>query len=776
MFKTVNSKILFITFLIFVSLFCAISYFIYKDYKSDVIAKNRLCNLKVKYYGSLIDKSFSQVQERAIDLAVFAQHFYKYDRDNHKVSDVIIKEFFAKKKLRTGAGIWFEPYKIDRHKDRYCSYIYRQGSNVLFDKNCDSEKYNYFVRNWYKTIKRESAKNQKYVWTAPYKDQTGTYKLMTTVGSAIYDADGDFVGSSTIDLSLDSIIHGLNQLKLTPNSSYLFADPKNDYIIASNFEDIKDYSDTAKSLKTLKWYNPKLQSGQQFEYNGIKYTIFTQLLDNGMLLEIISPSVELYGELQNRIAALLILCLIACFLISATTYEILIDNMKKPISVLVEFAKKVGQGNLDEKINLNSPEEFAYLASAFNKMIVDIKNYITNLNTLSEDKKRIETELNIAQSIQYSALPNVFPPYPEEKEFDIYATMQTAKEVGGDFYDFFFIDSNHFAFLIADVSGKGIPAALFMMTSKTLIKNLAQTGMDIETLMKKVNHKIFKNNEQGFFVTAFFAVLELSTGKLSCVNAGHNPPLIKTKENKFEYVKCPSNFILGALDDMDYESCEYLLYPNDYIYLYTDGVTEAEDNDMKMFSDDRLLNSLNSIENADLGVTNILDAVKNDVENFTQGQEQSDDITMLVLKYNGVCDKDCKKFDAKIGELQNVIAWTEQKLSENNVSQADKNKICIAAEEIFVNIANYSFVNDTGLVKISCEICDNKMKLVFVDNGREFNPLNQAEPDVTLPAEERMPGGLGIFIVKQTMDSVNYSYEDAKNILTVSTKIKKETE
>lgn len=270
-------------------------------------------------------------------------------------------------------------------------------------------------------------------------------------------------------------------------------------------------------------------------------------------------------------------------------------------------------------ITLNTDDELNIIASLYNNM--------------AAEKKRIENELDIAQKIQISALPRIFPPYPDRKEFDIFANMTTAKEVGGDFYDFFFIDKNNFAFLIADVCGKGVPAALFMMEVKSVLKNTLKSGVSIDEAISEANREICENNKQNFFATAFIAVVDILTGDISYVNAGHNLPLLKRIDGTFEYLETEQNLVLGIMNGFEYKKTQNKLNKGDMLFLYTDGVTEAMDDNSALYGEERLKNVLN--KNSDIKLDEIITELEKDIKIHSQNTEQSDDITTLIFKYNG---------------------------------------------------------------------------------------------------------------------------------------------
>ena len=303
--------------------------------------------------------------------------------------------------------------------------------------------------------------------------------------------------------------------------------------------------------------------------------------------------------------------------------RLVVNNIYKINSSL----SSITEGNLDTVVDVRSHAEFDALSDDINSTVDTLKRYI------SDAAARIDAELAFAKAIQHSALPSVFPPYPNRKEFEIQAAMYTAKEVGGDFYDFYFVDEDTLAFLVADVSGKGIPAAMFMMTSKTLLKSYAESGMSVEEVFTVANEKLCEGNEAGMFVTAWMGLLNVKTGKITFANAGHNPPLVKHADGSYTYLKSRPGLVLAGMEGIRYRKNELQLEPGDVIYLYTDGVTEATDSQSGLYGEERLLDTLN--RHSDTDPKSICDSVKADVDAFVGEAPQFDDITMLALTYKG---------------------------------------------------------------------------------------------------------------------------------------------
>ena len=314
----------------------------------------------------------------------------------------------------------------------------------------------------------------------------------------------------------------------------------------------------------------------------------------------------------------------------------------RPIDQLAQATGAFIQNNEEELANgtatVNVPairtgDEVELLADSFRKMQQDMISYIRSFMAITAEKERIGAELNVATQIQADMLPRIFPAFPEHREFDIYATMEPAKEVGGDFYDFFLVDEDHLALVIADVSGKGVPAALFMVIAKTIIKNHAQNREGPAQTFIHANEQLCEGNDAGLFVTTWMGVLEISTGKFIYVNAGHNPPLLKRAGGEYAWLNSRPGFVLAGMEGMRYQENVLELAPGDQLYLYTDGVTEATNRDNELFGEERLLAALN--EEPGLSVYELLPKIKKRIDDFAGDAEQFDDITMLGLTYRG---------------------------------------------------------------------------------------------------------------------------------------------
>ena len=312
----------------------------------------------------------------------------------------------------------------------------------------------------------------------------------------------------------------------------------------------------------------------------------------------------------------------------------------KPLSKITKetsrFSKENTAGKTRLQETIKNKDEIGGLAASIDKMEERIVRYVDDLTKITAEKERISTELALATKIQANMLPNIFPPFPDRTEFDIYASMDPAKEVGGDFYDFFLVDDDHLCVVMADVSGKGIPAALFMMATKIIIANYTKMGKSPSEILTAANSAICSRNQEDMFVTVWLGILEISTGKLTAANAGNEFPVLK-QDKVFELYKDKHGFVLGGMDGMRYKQYEMTLTPGSKLFLYTDGVPEATNGESQLFGTERMIEALNKQPDAE--PKEILQNVRRTVDGFVKEAEQFDDLTMLCLEYKGKDDR-----------------------------------------------------------------------------------------------------------------------------------------
>lgn len=408
---------------------------------------------------------------------------------------------------------------------------------------------------------------------------------------------------------------------------------------AYSSELVARYMEVAETHETTFFYNKTEEYG--YMYTGVMPLVDTNGKNVALLCVDVSVN-DIQKTASSYIRIVLVGVIVLTILFILALYKWMSKRIIRPIADIEKAAKEfVGLSHENDdpeqlvyhKPSIHTEDEMEVLSEAVATMTEDLKKYMVDLLKETAEKERIGAELDVATKIQASALPNIFPAYPECKEFDIYASMDAAKEVGGDFYDFFKIDEEHLGLVVADVSGKGVPAALFMMASKIMIKNHAAISMEPAEVLTQVNNQLCEGNEAEMFVTVWFAVLEISTGKIKAANAGHEYPAICRKGGEFELFKDKHDFVLAGMEDYEYSQYDMQLQPGDRLFLYTDGVPEATNADNELFGTDRMLEWLN--KDKDVTPEQLAKKVREGVDLFVKDAPQFDDLTMLTITYWG---------------------------------------------------------------------------------------------------------------------------------------------
>jgi len=735
----------------------------YKQFRLECIERT------VEFEAEKVNRIIAAIERDALSLSRDGLLYYKFQ--SREISEIAALEYLRSFSTVIGGGVWFEPYAYNKDTLRAGVYAYydKVSGEVRLD-NFEMDDYDYHNETWYREIADSIERPYQVVWTKPYLDDT-SFIMVTTAGAGVYDDDGRLIGVSNVDWEIDEMVNELLDVKPTENSFVLLCAPEHSLIISSTYENIERLS----SLDDIHW---DIHAGS-FITNGINYLSFSQILDNGWLLSIPIPENDIFGEVERQNYRFSMVIVFLAFLMLCLVYIIISKLINAPIKQLTSDVSQLALGNLDLQIKITSKDELGLLGQTFNKMKNDLKNSIEAFAKEHTEKERLSTEINIASEIQASLVPHVFPPFPDRNEFDIYAIMLPAKEVGGDFYDFFFVDDDTLAVVIADVSGKGVPSALLMAITKTLIKNYASAGHSPEEVFKTVNNTLCENNESVMFVTAFLGYYNIPSGRFVYVNAGHNPPFIKKDECCFESIKTNPRFVLGVMKNIEYYEEEITFNPGDTLYLYTDGVTEAMNSTRGFFSEQRLIEALN--KNKDYEPRELLAAVKTEINIFAGEAEQADDITMLALQVASCISPGNKKpsikelvVEARIKNIDEVINFINADLEKINCPPELENQIILSAEEIFSNIAKYAYTqsdsltsSQRGYVTIGINTGED-IQLKFEDTGKPFNPLEQAPPLLDGSIMDRKIGGLGVFLVKKLMDNVEYTRCGNKNILVMS--------
>ena len=497
-------------------------------------------------------------------------------------------------------------------------------------------------------------------------------------------------------------------------------------------------------------------------------TTFAAAYDTGYVALMRDPAM-IYATRIGTMTAATILAALLIIAIAVLANVLLRNMVVRHINDTNSSLEKITYGDLNERVKTQDTVEFDSLSSGINTTVVALKE------TIEEVEQRNAQDLATAKAIQEDALPTEFPAFPSIDAFDIYASMKTAKEVGGDFYDFFEIENTtKIGFVMADVSGKGIPAALFMMAAKTQLRNHMQAGLSVDAAVNAANHQLCLGNDAGMFVTALVCLLDYETGHVEYINAGHNPPLA-CRGTAWDWKKEVSGMPLGLFDGIPYDKIVFDLSKEDTFYLYTDGVTEAMNVNDELFGEERLKQTLGQY--IGMNPRSICVGVRRAITDFTQDAEQSDDITMLALKY-GVRpeEKAMMILDAKRDQLVHVVNYIHAELHRRHAPKSVYSQLGIACEELFVNVCSYAYPDATaenpGIVRIQFEYSPAPPTLTvqLSDDGIPYNPLAKKDAATVDEYDSIMDipiGGLGILMAKKNVDEMTYERVDGtSNVLT----------
>jgi sigma-B regulation protein RsbU (phosphoserine phosphatase) len=520
-------------------------------------------------------------------------------------------------------------------------YFCRRNGQLLYT-DLRGALYDYPSQDWY-LLPRELGKS---VWTDPYFDEGGGNTLMCTYCVPFYREAGGrrvFAGVVGADLQLEHLVQIISSLKLYQHG-YAFLLSQNGQFVSHpnpNLVFKESIFSLAEETGSKQWREIGRQMVRGDEgfvrvrppgEGGESWLCYAPIA-NGWSLGILIPEAEIFADLRAMNRGVLWIGCIGFGLLLAVI-ALLSMGITRPIRALARQTNEIARGNLDLAVPpVTSHDEVGELSHSFENMRLALKEYVANLAATTAAKERIESELKIAHAIQRSFLPKRFPPFPDRTEFDIYAELQAAKEVGGDLYDFFLLDERHLFFSIGDVSGKGVPAALFMAVTKTLMKGVAEQNLSPSRVLEKVNHELYIDNDQMMFVTLFCGVLDLATGELRYTNAGHLPPLLLRRSRPVAWLDLPKGTVLGVSDAPAYASRTVQLEPLDTLLLYTDGVTEAMNPAKELFGDERLQAFADS--QPDSAPKPLVESLFASVRQFAAGEEQSDDITVLTLQFRG---------------------------------------------------------------------------------------------------------------------------------------------
>lgn len=534
-----------------------------------------------------------------------------------------------------GSAVAFEPDYYSSKGHYFSPYSYRDENGDIKSKQLGNDTYDYHYMDWYQIPK---LLNEPY-WSEPYYDDGGGEMMMTTYSKPLYDEYGNLYAIITADLSLEWLtelvgnIQAFNRsynLMVSRNASFIVHPDRN--LILNETIYSSTYGDDDESLKKMQDDMVNCRAGEVLrdKDNGKYFVFYSPVETTCWSVAIVCPRSELYLGVRKLRAVLIILGLVALLAMLGLCYNG-IRKVVAPVEKFSHVAKKIAHGEFDAELpQIYSNDELKELHDSFEYLQHSLVQYIDELKSTTANKERIESELRIARAIQMGMIPKSFPAFPERDDITLSARLIPAKEVGGDLYDFF-IENDKLYFIIGDVSGKGIPASLVMAVTCRLFRSVASYLDKPEDIITSLNNSLSEGNESSMFCTAFLGILDLKTGKLNYCNAGHNAPYIMESNGNVYPIDVLPNLALGLFSGFPYEGQETYLTSDKRLYLFTDGVNEAENNDLEQFGDDKLISILK--DNASNTPGRIIDFTLEEVKRHADGATQSDDITVMCIKY-----------------------------------------------------------------------------------------------------------------------------------------------
>ena len=678
-------------------------------------------------------------------------------------------------------SIAFEPYYFKKYGRYFSAYSKHDGDSIRTIQG-GSDMYQYFFADWYLM----PTLLDKPCWTEPYMDldmTTNTSEMVTSYCQTIKDHQKNVIGVINTSLSLNWLSQTISAVKPYPHSYSIMIGRGGTYFVHPDSTKISRETIFTHTLERPDTAVTSLGYAMQRGEEGMKrmilngeecYVFYKPLGQTGCSMAIVCPDSDIFGgfdRLRRTVMTIVIvgLLLMLYFFIRIITREL------SPLRRLAFEAETIASGQFDAQLpDFRRTDEIGQLSQSFGNMQQSLVKFIEELKDTTAQKVSIERDLHVASSIQMGMLPKKFPTYPDRDDVQLYASLTPAKEVGGDLFDFYFRDEKLFS-CIGDVSGKGVPASLFMAVTRSIFRTVSAQESMPDRIMTTMNKTIVDMNTSNMFVTLFVGVLDLPTGRMYYCNAGHDAPLLIG--SGVGMLPCDNNIPVGFRPSWKYTLQEAQIFTGTTIFLYTDGLTEAMDATKAQFRMERV----NDVAARALALQQhepklLISQMTEAVHQFVGDAEQSDDLTMMAIQYikqqRDVLMRKSIVLPNDIQEVPRLNAFVAEVCEAVGLSQPDIMKMKVAMEEAVVNVMNYAYPPDThGDVTIEAASNDVRLKFTIIDSGKPFDPTVKAEVDTTLSAKERPIGGLGIHIVRQFMDSINYERVGDLNVLTLRKKL-----
>ena len=684
-----------------------------------------------------------------------------------------------------GCSISFEPFFFKDRGLYFSAYSLNDDGEIKTIQE-GNEHYQYFSMDWYQLPKLLGHP----CWTEPFLDFNPegftSNDMIISYCKPIKDSDDQFIGTISVDLSLEWLSQTISAVKPYPNSYTIMIGKGGTFFV---------HPDTTKlfyqTIFTQTMLEPDtaitalghaMQAGEQgfreLELNGQNcYVLYKPLGDTGWSVGLVCTTQDIFDG-YYRLINTMIGILVVGLLLMLMSFSSIFTKQLEPLEELAWQAETIASGRFDEDITESDRnDEIGKLTNSFRHMQQSLVQQMDELKQINEQKGRIEGELKIARDIQMAMLPKIFPPYPDRTDIDVFGQLNPAKEVGGDLFDFYIRDEKLF-FCIGDVSGKGIPASLYMVVTKALFRTVSSHEASPEKIIYALNEVLSQDNDSNMFVTFFAGVLDLPTGRLHYCNAGHDAPVL-IGHTGAGMLPVDSNLPIGVMPGWKFSRQETLMDPDTTIFLYTDGLNEAENINHQQFEMTRVIEVARGLQQKEeFKPTVIVKQMMESVRKFVGEADQSDDLTMLALQYTkhqeDLTYQRSLTLTNDLKRVPRLNSFIDEVCEANGFDMATTMQINLAIEEAVVNVMNYAYPEGTkGDITIETKANKSEMSFIISDTGKPFDPTAKAEVDITLSAEDRSIGGLGIHLIRQIMDHINYERVDGHNILTLIKKLSK---
>ncbi len=711
------------------------------------------------------------------------------DIDNPEKMQAHLERLVKLNPYVSSSRLIFEPDIFPARGHNFEIYAWRDSTGEVMSKQMNEQHPDFLMHSWY----RDAFEKKNGDWTPPYFDRAASHQLTTTYMTHIHDHQGRRIGMLGADVSLEwlrkrhEIVDEENHQRYEKGfdkQSYSFIidhdgtyliHPDESRVLKRKFQEIAAKSpDTLDDKMALRMLGGK--SGTEHIqdksvnawvfYSFVKYadwTVVTVVPD-----EIIYHNGNMLGSVILAVFAL------GLSIIYLLCHHFIRKNMK-PLKRFVTAADQVAHGQFDIELPAVKSREIDALRTAFGGMQTSLTQYIEELKDTTASKAALEQELKIASDIQQQMLPKVYPPFPERKDIDIYGEVVTAKEVGGDLFDFF-IRNDLLFFSIGDVAGKGVPASLVMAVTRSMFRSASMTDTSPKLIVESINRSVCQSNDSFMFVTLFMGVLDLTTGKLLYVNAGHEPPVLVGSHTRFLPAK--SNIPVGLRPDWQYEEQEVTVLPGTTVFLYTDGFTEAETIDHKEYGRERMFKEAIRLASQRPDSRTFVKTIRQTERTFVGGIPQKDDISLLAIKYVGNIEPTLYHrsilLSNDVQEVPVLAVFIDGICEDMQFDELTTAGVNLAIEEAVVNVMKYGYPeHERGDILLEATADNGVMSFELCDSGVAFDPTAAPEVDVNDYVQKRAIGGLGIHLIRHYMDTVSYKRHEGQNILTMTKKISK---